>query len=64
VGKRLLTYSAANRLATYNGQAIQFDADGNLITGPMAGKMANFSFDSRNRLVSTGETSYRYDAEN
>jgi len=26
--------------------------------------MANFSFDSRNRLVSAGETSYRYDAEN
>ncbi len=28
------------------------------------GGMANFSFDSRNRLVAAGETSYRYDAEN
>ncbi|OQW90838.1 MAG: hypothetical protein BWK78_06110 [Thiotrichaceae bacterium IS1] len=59
-----MTYSAANRLATYNGQAVQFDADGNLITGPLAGERANFSFDSRNRLVQAGETSYRYDAEN
>ncbi len=59
-----MTYSAANRLATYNEQAVQFDADGNLVSGPLSGEMANFSFDSRNRLVAAGETSYRYDAEN
>ncbi|OQW89618.1 MAG: hypothetical protein BWK78_07615 [Thiotrichaceae bacterium IS1] len=59
-----MTYSAANRLATYNGQAVQFDADGNLLFGPLAGEMANFSFDSRNRLIQAGETSYRYDTEN
>jgi len=59
-----MTYSAANRLATYNGQAVQFDAEGNLVVGPLAGEMANFSFDSRNRLVAAGPTSYRYDAEN
>jgi len=59
-----MTYSAANRLDTYNGQAVQFDAEGNLVEGPLAGGMANFIFDSRNRLVQAGETSYRYDAEN
>jgi RHS repeat-associated protein len=59
-----MTYSAANRLATYNGQAVQFDADGNMVSGPLAGEMANFRFDSRNRLVQAGDTSYRYDAEN
>jgi RHS repeat-associated protein len=59
-----MTYSVANRLATYNGQAVQFDADGNMVSGPLSGKMANFSFDSRNRLIQAGETSYRYDAEN
>jgi len=59
-----MTYLAANRLATYNEQVVQFDADGNLVFGPLSGEMANFSFDSRNRLVSAGETSYRYDAEN
>jgi len=59
-----MTYSAANRLATYNGQVVQFDADGNLVSGPLSEEMANFSFDSRNRLILAGETSYRYDAEN
>jgi RHS repeat-associated protein len=59
-----MTYSAANRLATYNGQAVQFDADGNLVFGPLAGGIANFRFDSHNRLIQAGETTYRYDAEN
>jgi len=35
-----------------------------MVSSPLSGKMANFSFDSRNRLVAAGETSYRYDAEN
>jgi RHS repeat-associated protein len=59
-----MTYSAANRLATYNGQAVSFDADGNMVSGPLSGEMANFSFDSQNRLVQAGSTSYRYDADN
>jgi RHS repeat-associated protein len=59
-----MTYTAANRLATYNGQAVQFDADGNLVSGPLAGGGANFVFDSRNRLTQAGNTTYRYDAEN
>jgi len=59
-----MTYTAANRLATYNGQVVQFDADGNLVFGPLAGGLANFVFDSRNRLTQAGNTNYRYDAEN
>ncbi len=59
-----MSYTAANRLATYNGEAVQFDADGNMVLGPLSGDMANFDFDSRNRLVQAGETVYRYDAEN
>jgi len=59
-----MTYAAANRLATYDGSAVQLDADGNMIVGPLAGGMANFAFDSRNRLVAAGNTAYRYDAEN
>ncbi len=59
-----MTYSAANRLATYNGQAIQFDADGNLLTVPLNEQLSALQFDSRNRLVQAGNTSYRYDAEN
>jgi len=51
-------------LATYNAQAVSFDADGNMIRGPLSGAMADFLFDSRNRLTSAGSTVYRYDAEN
>jgi RHS repeat-associated protein len=59
-----MTYTAANRLATYNGQAVRFDADGNMIFGPVSGQMAELQFDSRNRLVQAGGIHYRYDAEN
>ena len=59
-----MTYTAANRLATYNGSAVDFDADGNMTKGPLSGSMANFVFDSRNRLIQAGDTVYRYDAEN
>ncbi len=59
-----LTYMAANRLATYNGEAVEFDADGNMITGPLFDGMTAFRFDSRNRLIEVAETVYRYDAEN
>jgi len=59
-----MTYQAANRLATVDDKVVQFDADGNMIKGPLSGGMANFVFDSRNRLMSAGETVYRYDAEN
>jgi RHS repeat-associated protein len=59
-----MTYTAANRLATYNGQAVPFDADGNLLTAPLQGQMSSLQFDSRHRLVQAGPTSYRYDAEN
>jgi hypothetical protein len=59
-----MTYGAANRLATYDGSAVSFDADGNMTKGPLSGGMTDFVFDSRNRLVQAGDTVYRYDAEN
>jgi RHS repeat-associated protein len=60
-----MTYTAANRLATFNGKAVGFDADANLTTGPLNGELDEFSYDSRNRLVGVGKhTVYRYDAEN
>jgi len=58
-----MTYLAANRLATYNGDVVQFDADGNMTKGPLSGELVDFVFDSRNRLIQTGSTVYRYDAE-
>jgi len=59
-----MTYSAANRLAGYNGQSVSHDADGNMTRGPLNGGMANFNFDSRNRLRQVETTVYTYDAEN
>ena len=59
-----MTYSLANRLDTYNGQAVQFDSDGNMIKGPLSGAVKDFQFDSRNRLVHGGTVSYTYTAEN
>ncbi len=60
------TYDADNRLATFNGVAVAFDANGNLTSGPAvtgAGSAA-FSYDARNRLTALGGTTYGYDAEN
>jgi len=59
-----MAYQAANRLATVDDFVIQFDADGNMTRGPLAGELTNFGFDSRNRLVQAGDTVYNYDAEN
>jgi len=43
---------------------VEFDADGNMITGPLFDDMTTFRFDSRNRLIGVADTVYRYDAEN
>ncbi|MDU9048120.1 MAG: RHS repeat-associated core domain-containing protein [Candidatus Electrothrix sp. Rat3] len=59
-----MTYGPANQLASYNGLAVQHDADGNMVQGPLNGKPASFVFDSRNRLRQVGSTVYTYDAEN
>ncbi|WP_177428372.1 RHS repeat-associated core domain-containing protein [Candidatus Venteria ishoeyi] len=60
-----MSYGDGNRLTAYNGMAVSFDADGNMTDGPLNGGMDSYVFDSRNRLIKTGDTStYRYDAEN
>jgi len=59
-----MTYQAANRLATVADKVVKFDADGNMIFGPLNGKIEQFEFDSRNRLKKAGGTAYQYDAEN
>lgn len=59
-----MEYDAANRLVKYNGEAVQYDAEGNLTYGPLNGEMVAFTYDCRNRLISAGNTTYEYDAEN
>lgn len=59
-----MAYDAANRLIKYNGEEVKYDADGNMIYGPLNGEMSEFVYDCRNRLVSAGGVTYEYDAEN
>ena len=59
-----MKYNAANQLIEYNGNEVKYDADGNMIYGPLNGKMTAFAYDCRNRLISAGGISYEYDAEN
>lgn len=63
-GEISMTYGKGNRLLTYNGEEVKYDADGNMTYGPLDGKMVNFTYDARNRLIEAGNTSYQYDAEN
>ncbi|MCH5280115.1 MAG: PKD domain-containing protein, partial [Lachnospiraceae bacterium] len=63
-----MTYDKDNRLLSYNNQKIEYDANGNMIRGPLNGAMADFAYDCRNRLVKVTEadgtvTTYEYDAE-
>ena len=60
-----MTFDAANRLATFNGQSVTHDADGNMVSGPLpaTGAMGNYTYDSRNRLTGAGGFAYRYNAE-
>lgn len=60
-----MTYDADNRIATYNGQTVNNDLDGNMLTVPVNGTLlAAMTYDKRNRLTSAGGITYAYDAEN
>lgn len=64
-GNVKMTYRDGHRLATFNGQTVQFDMDGNMTQGPVtASTMGTFVCDSRNRLISAPGVSYIYDAMN
>jgi RHS repeat-associated protein len=65
----VMTYDEDNRLITYNGEQVSYDAEGNMLHGPLNGKMADYEYDCRNRLIRVTEedgsvTAYEYDAEN
>lgn len=59
-----MSYGEGNQLLTYNGMEISYDADGNMISGPLGGLMSSYVFDSRNRLIQAGGSRYRFDAQN
>jgi RHS repeat-associated protein len=63
IAAAVMTYDQGNRLATYNGTAVTFDADANLTRGPLRGSFANFVYDPRNNLTAAGSLRYSYDPE-
>jgi len=59
----LMTYDADDRLDTFNGLQCLSDLDGNLVTGPLSGNLASFTFNARNRLTAVGNATFVYDSE-
>lgn len=57
-----MAYDEENRLISYNGEALRYDADGNMTYGPVNGVMTELTYDCRNRLASAGGMRYTYDA--
>jgi RHS repeat-associated protein len=60
-----MTYNADNQLATWNGQTVTHDPDGNMTLGPntLGSSFASYTYDARNRLTGALGTNYVYDAD-
>ncbi len=52
-------YDVNNRLTSFNGNSVNYDADGNMLSNGVS----NFTYDSANRLVSADGHTYTYSAE-
>lgn len=57
-----MTYSEDNRLNTYNGESVEYDADGNMTKGPLDSEFSTYQYNTKNQLVEAGKATYRYDA--
>jgi RHS repeat-associated protein len=59
---RTNTVDDDNKLATFNGQSVSSDLDGNMTYGPLTNSsLVVYGFDVRNRLTNSGGISYGYD---
>jgi len=59
---RALTFNDDNQIATFNGQNVTYDSDGNMTGGPLTNNtLTNYVYDARNRLLSAGALNYGYD---
>ena len=58
------SYDTNNRLTWYNGDAVSYDLDGNMLSAVLNGTTGTtFTYDSGNRLISAGGHTYTYNAE-
>jgi RHS repeat-associated protein len=59
---RTMTYDDDNRIATFNGNNVTYDLDGNMTSGPLTNNtFSSYAYDARNRLLSAGGLTYSYD---
>ena len=58
-GNESFGYDGSNRLTSFNGKPVTYDADGNMLEAS-AGK---FTYDSANRLITADTRYYAYDVE-
>jgi RHS repeat-associated protein len=70
VAAETMTYDADNRIATFDGQTVVHDADGNMTSGPLnSSTPVGYTYDPRDRLTSVAAIgpapalSYGYDSE-
>ena len=63
-----MVYGDANRLISYNGTSISYDADGNMLSTPLGDKWGALTYNSENMLMEvtvsgSAIAAYTYDAE-
>lgn len=59
-----MDYDTDNRLSLFNSASVTHDADGNMTYGPLpSGALGAYVYDARNRLLSAGGSSYRYNPD-
>ncbi len=59
---RVMTYDFDNRIATFNGNTVTHDLDGNMTSGPGTNDtFISYVYDARNFLRSSGGLNYTYD---
>lgn len=59
---RTMTFDDDNRLATFNGNNVTHDTDGNMTYGPGTNDtLLSYGFDARNRLLNVAGVDYGYD---
>ena len=56
-------YDANNRLISIGGEAVSYDADGNMLSMTLDGEERSLTYDSANRLLKAGDCEYAYNAE-
>ena len=60
----IFTYDINNRLISYNGRAITYDAIGNMVYANLSNGETHFEYDSANHLVKAGTQVYIYNGDN